>query len=115
MTLKPETITWGPAYEKNFLPGNCKFFVTEEKRPNWPERSGFVGGGKENTGEAPAQGHYAGAELLAVELKIGETRLFFRKNGILHRFTDAEFQRGFCGDLNRLAGGRVAAFAGLSL
>ena len=31
VTLKPETIAWHVAYEKIFLRGNCKFFVTDKR------------------------------------------------------------------------------------
>jgi len=41
--------------------------------------------------------------------------LFPRKDRVLHRFSDAELERRFRGDLNGFAGRRVAAFAGLAL
>ncbi|SRR6266849_5889908 len=60
----------------------------------------------------PEQRHFADApNLFAKQSEKQAACLFSGQDRILHCFSNAEFQRGFRGNLDSLSGGRVAAFA----
>lgn len=73
---------------------------------------GLFGGQIQKRRRCLDQRHFADApNLFAKQSEKQAACLFPRKDRILHCFSDAEFQRGFRGDLDSFASGRVAAFA----